>query len=73
MTNCKLSPQGQEQDKDARAHHFYSALYWKFYPQQSSNKNRDTQGVKVTKLFALIDDMTAYLKSPKESTQKVPE
>ena len=54
----------------AHFHSYYSSKFWKFWPQQSAEKEiKGIQtGKKEVKLSLFADDMILYIGNPKDST-----
>ena len=69
----KAFPQSQEQDTGAHFHHYYSTQFWKFWPQQSAEK--EIKGIQIgkeeVKLSLFAEDMILYIENPKDSTKKL--
>ena len=61
-----------EQDMGVHFHHWYSTLYWKFYPEQLDKKEKLKESkVEEIKLCLFRDDMILHIQNPKEYTRKV--
>ena len=56
----------------AHFHSYYSSKFWKFWPQQSAEKEiKGIQtGKKEVKLSLFADDMILYIENPKHITRK---